>query len=227
METTVSPIKWSFSGLKTYENCPKKYYHLKVAKDVQDSPGETALYGTAVHLAAEEYVRDGKPLPPQFSFMKPQLDALVAVPGEKLCEYEMGLRGDLSPCGFNDDDYFCRGIADLIILDREKGKAVIVDYKTGSPKYADTGQLELMAFMLFKHFPEINSVKAGLLFSVTKDFIKVKYKRDELAVLPAKFVETLAKLKNSMQSGVFNAKSSGLCGWCPVESCKHWRPRNR
>jgi hypothetical protein len=227
METTASPIKWSFSGLKTYENCPKKYYHLKIAKDVQDSPGETALYGTAVHLAAEEYVRDGKPLPPQFGFMKPQLDALVAVPGEKLCEYEMGLREDLSPCGFNDEDYFCRGIADLIILDREKGKAVIVDYKTGSPKYADTGQLDLMAFMLFKHFPEINSIKAGLLFSVTKDFIKVKYKRDELVVLPAKFVETLAKLKNSMQSGVFNAKSSGLCGWCPVESCKHWRPRYR
>lgn len=224
---TVSPIKWSFSGLKTYDNCPKKYYHLKVAKDVEDSPGETALYGTAVHKAAEDYVRDGTPLPGPFAFMQPQLDLLIKVPGEKLCEYEMGLKQDLTPCAFDDPEYFCRGIADLIILDRERGKAVVVDYKTGSPRYADTGQLELMALMVFKHFPEIKTVKAGLLFSVTRDFIRVQYEHTELTDLPDRFKETLARLNNSMRYGVFNAKASGLCGWCPVESCNHWRPRNR
>lgn len=227
MIMTASPIKWSFSGLKTYENCPKKYFHLKVAKDVQDSPGESALYGTDVHKAAEDYVRDGTPLPGAFSFMQTQLDALIAISGEKLCEHEMGLKEDLSPCGFNDPDYFCRGIADLIIVDRDKGRAVVVDYKTGSPRYADTGQLELMALMVFRHFPEIETIKAGLLFSVARDFIKVQYRRADMDELPARFKETLARLHNSLTYGVFNAKSSGLCGWCPVESCKYWRPRNK
>lgn len=226
MTMTASPIKWSFSGLKTYENCPKKFFHLKVAKDVQDPPHESALYGTEVHKAAEDYVRDGTPLPGAFSFMRPQLDALIAISGEKLCEHEMGLKEDLSPCDFNDPDYFCRGIADLVIIDRDKGRAVVVDYKTGSPKYADTGQLELMALMVFRHFPEIEVIKAGLLFSVTRDFIKAQYRREEMNELPPRFRETVARLRNSMQSGVFNAKSSGLCGWCPVESCKYWRPRN-
>ena len=227
MTTMAFPIKWSFSALKTYDNCPKKYYHLKVAKDVEDSPGEAAMYGTDVHKAAEDYIRDGTPLPGAFSFMQEQLDLLAAIPGDKLCEYEMGLKADLSPCGFNDPDYFCRGIADLVILDRERKRAVVVDYKTGSPKYADTKQLELMALMLLKHFPEIEFVKAGLLFSVAKEFVREQYKRTELTDLPPRFRTIVTRLENSMRYGVFNPKASGLCGWCPVESCQHWRPRKR
>jgi Protein of unknown function (DUF2800). len=54
---------WSYSSIKTFDQCPKKYYHLKVAKDVKDIPGEAALYGTAVHEAAEHFVKDGTPIP--------------------------------------------------------------------------------------------------------------------------------------------------------------------
>jgi hypothetical protein len=216
-------LAWSFSGIKNYETCPKKYYHLKVAKDVQDEPGEHAMYGTAVHLAAEEYVKDGKPLPSQFAFMQSQLDYLTQIPGEKLCEYEMGLRVDLTPCGFNDPDYFFRGIADLIILDREKRRAFIVDYKTGkSSRYADTGQLDLMALAVFKHFPEVDTIRAGLLFCVANDFIKRYYSRTDCSDLPERFKGALFRLEASMKNGVFNAKTSGLCrNFCPVLQCTH------
>jgi hypothetical protein len=84
-----------------------------------------------------------------------------------------------------------------------------------------------MALMVFRHFPEIETVKAGLLFSVARDFVKVQYRRADMDELPVRFKETLARLHNSLTYGVFNAKSSGLCGWCPVESCKYWRPRNK
>ena len=63
-------LVWSFSSLKTFQQCPKKYYHLKVAKDVKDTTGEAALYGTEMHLAAEEYIRDGKDLPPKFEYLR-------------------------------------------------------------------------------------------------------------------------------------------------------------
>jgi hypothetical protein len=220
---TESPIKWSFSSLKLFDTCPKKYFEIRIAKNFEDTPGEHALYGTALHLAAEEYIRDGKELPKGFLFIKPQLDTLLKIPGEKLTEYEMALKPDLTPCDFGDPDYFCRGIADLVILDREKGKAFIVDYKSGkSARYADPDQLALMAFMLFRHFPEIENIRAGLLFNVANEFIQVQYFRHELRELPNRFKDSLAKLSNAMRYGVFNEKPNGLCrNFCVVTSCVH------
>ena len=54
------------------------------------------------------------------------------------------------------DNVWWRGIADLVILDADNHIAWVVDYKTGkSARYADKGQLELMALATFKHFPVV------------------------------------------------------------------------
>ena len=50
---------WSYSSLKTFEQCPKKYYHLKVAKDVKDKGSSAMFYGNEVHKAAEQYMKEG------------------------------------------------------------------------------------------------------------------------------------------------------------------------
>ena len=112
---SISP--WSFSKIKAFEQCPKKFYHLKVAKDYSEPETEAMFYGTAFHEAAEEYVRNNVPLPPQFEYAKGGLDALIAKRGDKLCEYKMGLTASLEPCDFFADDVWFRGIADLVILD--------------------------------------------------------------------------------------------------------------
>ena len=93
---------WSFSRIKSFEQCPKKFYHLKIVKDYSESETDAMRYGTELHLAAEEYVRDGKPLPPYFDFIADVLDALMKKEGERLCEYEMGLTENLEPCGFKE-----------------------------------------------------------------------------------------------------------------------------
>ena len=38
-------IAWSYSSIKTFDQCPKKYYHLKIAKDVQDGDTTATVYG--------------------------------------------------------------------------------------------------------------------------------------------------------------------------------------
>ena len=223
MITTDFPIKWSFSSLKLFETCPKKYYEIRLAKNYEDTPGREALYGTALHTAAEEYIRDGKELPQGFKFIQPRLDALIKINGEKLTEFGMALDNDLKPCDFDSPDYFCRGIADLIILDVPNKKAFIVDYKSGkSARYADPDQLALMAFMLFRYFPEIETVKAGLVFVVANEFVRVQYSREDMLELPARFKESLTRLYNAMRYGVFNEKPNGLCrNFCVVTSCVH------
>ena len=63
---------WSFSSIKTFDQCPKKYYHLKVAKDYEeDFNTEAILYGNEFHTAAELYVRgDAEELDPRFITLK-------------------------------------------------------------------------------------------------------------------------------------------------------------
>lgn len=214
---------WSFSSIKAYEQCPRKFYHLKVIKDHEEPKTEAILYGSSFHEAAELYIRDGTPLPPQFNYAKSVLDNFNRMPGEKLCEYEMGLTEDLQPCGFKDPNVWWRGIADLIILDRDNAEAKVVDYKTGkSTKYADKGQLELMALAIFKHFPEIKKVKGGLLFVIANAFLKDNYHVDQQDVRWGKWIADRKRMAASYANDVWNARPSGLCrNHCVVLSCPH------
>jgi RecB family exonuclease len=169
----LSIAPWSFSKIKSFEQCPKKFYHLKIVKDYKEPETDAMLYGTAVHLAAEEYIRDGTPLPEKYGYCKDVLDVLNAKEGEKICEMKMGLTENLEPCGFFDDAVWWRGIADLVILNKRTKTAYVVDYKTSkNTRYADKGQLELMALAVFKHIPEVDYVRGGLVFVVCNEFSK-------------------------------------------------------
>ena len=212
---------WSYSSIKTFDQCPKKYFHLKVVKDVKDEPGEAADYGTAVHLAAEEYIRDGKPIPDKFSFMRPIVERLEALPGTKHAELKLGVTEDFSPCGFFDKDVWWRGIADLLVIDGHR--AWCVDYKTGkSARYADTKQLDLLAGAVFTHFPEVMTIKSSLLFVVSGELIPKKHIITERSTYLSVFRDELERLDAAMESGVWNAKTSGLCKqYCPVITCAH------
>ena len=219
----MSIAPWSFSKIKSFEQCPKKFYHLKVAKDYKEPETEAMLYGTAVHLAAEEYVRDGKPLPPEYMYIKAPIDALCAKQGEKICELEMGLTADLEPCGFFDDDCWYRGIADLVIVDRENKLAWVIDYKTGkNTRYADKGQLELMALCVFKHFPEVETVRGGLLFVVCNELIKDTYDLSSAGEMWQKWIADYNRMEIVYKNDVWNAHQSGLCKrHCIVTECVH------
>lgn len=219
----MSIVPWSFSKMKAFEQCPKKFYHLKVAKDYTEPETSAMRYGTEFHLACEEYIRDGKPLPLRFEYAKAGLDALNRKEGEKLCEYEMGVTESLEPCDFKAPDVWFRGIVDLLILDRAKNLAWVIDYKTGkSARYADKDQLELMALATFAHFPEIKEVKAGLLFVVPKKLIKAKYRVEDKSSLWDKWKASFDNICVAFESDTFNPKPSGLCKrHCIITECVH------
>ena len=217
---------WSYSSLTMFDQCPKKYYHLRVAKDIKDQETDAIRYGKDLHLAAENYVRDDTPLPGKYSFIQPMLDRLKAIPGEKLCEQKMGIKkqdGRLVACDFFDKDVWFRGVADLLIIDREKKEARVVDYKTGkSARYADPKQLALMAACVFIHYPEVEKVRGGLLFVVSKDFIKADYEADTYLKIFSQLDGTLMGRQIAYETGVFNPKVNFSCrGWCPVLDCQH------
>ena len=52
--------------------------------------------------AAENFIKDGTPIPAKYAFMQPMLDPIKAIKGQHLCEHKLGLTKDLEPCGFFD-----------------------------------------------------------------------------------------------------------------------------
>lgn len=211
-------IKWSYSGLKDYVNCPRQYYEVKIAKTFFKKPTEQMLYGTAVHSALEDYVSKGKPLEKNYERYRPLLDALLEIEGERYPEYRMALNADLQPCSFGAKDYWVRGIVDLAIVDGDT--AHIVDYKTGSPKYPDVKQLKLMSLMTYAHFPEVTKIKAGLVFVAHNVFIDEEYDRDQSETMWKEFLPDLERLKMSHEHNKWPENPTPLCGWCPVNTCQ-------
>lgn len=219
-------VKWSFSGLKDYDNCPKQYHEVKILQSVVKSVTPQMMYGTEVHKALEDHVRDGVPLAENYKRFKHIVDALLDIPGEKLVEYKMALLSDrVTPCAFDAPAYWVRGIVDLLVIDGDT--AYIIDYKTGSAKYPDPKQLKLMALFTFAHFPQINFIKAGLVFILHEVFVEEQYKRDEIDKLWLEFDPILQRLNNSHDTDKWPARPSPLCGWCPVKNCDHYRPPRR
>lgn len=212
---------WSFSKIKNFETCPRQFYHVTVLNEFPFKDTPATIYGKEFHTACEEYIRDGKPLPPQFSFMEETMQKLAALPGEKHCELKMGLNADLEACGFFDKSVWFRGIADLIIVDGDTAR--YIDYKTGkSSRYAEKGQLELMALAIFKHFPQVKKVKGALLFTIANDMVKQDYLAADEGALWSPWIQKYAALEKAFETGVWNPRPSGLCRkHCPVTQCAH------
>ena len=217
----MKPITWSYSSLSLFQQCPKKYYHMRVLKDIVEPETEAIMFGKEVHKAAEDYIGKGTPIPEKYKFIEPVLQILNAMPGKKLVEYRMGLTKELKACDFFDKDVWFRGVGDLVILDGDT--ASVIDYKTGkSAQYADTKQLELMALCVFKHFPQVERVKAGLAFVVCEEFVKSKYNKDEAPQKWITWLQEINKLEAAHTNDVWNAKPNFTCRkFCPVKDCEH------
>jgi len=214
-------LTWSYSSLGLFQQCPRKYYHLRVLKDIKEPETTAILYGKEVHLALEEYIRDGKPVPVQFKEFTDIADMLKAMPGDKLCEYKMGLTKDIQACGFFDENVWFRGVADLLIINGDTAR--VIDYKTGkSSEFADKKQLELMSLAVFKHFPKVRTVKAGLIFLVANDFVKADFDKKDAPLTWLKWIQETDRLEEAHEVNVWNPKPNFTCRkYCLVKDCEH------
>jgi hypothetical protein len=218
---------FSYSSIKEFDQCPRKYHRKRICKDVVDVPGPEAEYGTAVHTAAEEFIRDKKPIPEKYRYMEPILQALEKLDGDKYTELKFAVRmlnDGYEPCDFFAKDAYVRGIADLLIVNGPQG--ILLDYKTGkNSKYADIKQLDLMAGCAFVHYPQLEVIKSGLVFVVAGDLIsKIHYVEKTNAYLKV-FRHELIRLVQSEKSNLWPPNPGPLCPWCPVHDCEFWSER--
>jgi hypothetical protein len=218
-------MAYSYSGIKDFKTCGRKYYETRVLKKYPMQETQATMYGKEVHKAFEDFLREGKPLGPHERFQE-IADVIARIKGDKYPEYEMALDHELNPCDFKDENAFIRGIADFVIVDDDK--ATVGDFKTGKATYPDIEQLELMALMVFRHFPKVTHVKAALLFVLYDKIETAEYLRADAKKTWVKWLGKIEAIEEAHQTGVWNEVKSGLCrGYCPCTECPHNQPLRR
>ncbi len=209
---------WSYSSLTAFETCPKRYFHTRVAKDIVEPEGDALLWGSAVHKALENRVKDGTPLPTGTTQWEPLCAKLLASPGEIFTERQLCLDYRFQPTAWYGDDAWVRGVVDVGVL--RDDEIVALDYKTGRPK-PDTDQLQLFAALLFASHPEVDTIKTGYVWLKTNGMTVETYQREQLPLIWGGFLGRVKRLEGSFKDDHWPEKPSGLCrAWCPCTGCK-------
>lgn len=216
------PIVWSYSGAKTFENCPKQYNEVKRLNRYQTQDTHATLYGKEVHKALEDFLIEGKAIPAQFKQFAKHAEIVNNIKGERFIEHKMGFTEDLAPCGFDSPGVWWHGIPDVLIVDGNK--AFLCDWKTGkSAEYADTGQLELLAVATMLHHPQVQKVKAALVFLVANTLVERVYTREQIPEIISVWYGKINQIQWSIEHDVWNEKPGPLCRFCAVKDCLHHR----
>ena len=217
----MTQLSHSYSSLKMYENCPKRYYHQRITKEVSDSGSEATRYGERVHKALEERLLDDNVLSQetiQYEALCNSIAKMKEHPdfSELLLEEKLTVTEDFTPTGWWSDDAWLRSILDVLVL--FKDKAIVMDWKTGKRR-PDFTQLEMFALQVFSHFPHINRVTTSLVWLKDMKQDKRSYCRELSFEMQVDLNGRIDRINKSLENDDFPAKPSGLCRWCP---CYEW-----
>jgi hypothetical protein len=211
-------MTWSFTSLTSFETCPRRYYHTRVAKDIVEPESDAMIWGNVVHKALEERVRDGKPLPSTLTHLEKYAAKILSLPGTVACEQQVALTLALQPTDWFANNVWVRGVFDVAI---DQGKQVVlIDYKTGKRK-PNSDQLELFAALASRVYPKALRFRTLFIWLKEKKTDKAEYQCDDLRTVWAKFIRRVSRLDAAVTLNDFPPRPSGLCGkWCPIKSCE-------
>jgi len=211
----------SFSKVKQFEQCPQRFYQETVLKKFPYVQSPQAKRGDDIHKAFETFIRDGEPLPEIALPFRDWVETFAEQEGDKYVEHKMAINWQAEKVGyFRGKNIWLRGQFDLLV---DRGNdAVMIDYKTGKSKYADTSQLQLMSLMTFIHFPKINHITGALVFIDENKIVKDTYSRDNMDKYKELWLKRSIPIVQALTTRKFPMKPSGLCAYCPCIDCPHY-----
>ncbi len=211
-------VAWSFSVLEMFENCPRKYWAVKIAKKVSDINKWNAK-GDSEHDHFNHYLKKGLALPENIRGYQPLLDKVKNAPGELYSEYQMTLDQNFVPCGFKDwDRAWVRGATDALVVNGPK--AFYFDWKSGKFRPKDD-QIELSSLLIFKHFPQVQQVNGGLVFYRYNKAHPHIVRREDEPRLWNSFIARVRELEMAVKSNHFPPTPNPLCAYCPYADCQY------
>lgn len=214
---------WSYSKVKNYRTCPKRYYEIDVAKNFVEPKGPALDYGDRVHKAWQARIAKGTPFPDDPEEFPEDWEVaaqrLCAAPGKIMTEQQLAIKEDLSPCTWFDKQTWFRAIADYLVVNGPV--AMAIDYKTGKV-VEDSEQLALMAETIFSHYPEVQAVRTEFWWLKDDAATRRDYQRKNRHQTWAGIMPDVMTLKQAHETMTFPPKPSGLCRrFCAVTSCPY------
>jgi hypothetical protein len=214
------PFSFSYSKLKNFKTCPRRYKAVDVDKEFKEADSEALKWGNRLHDALSQRVSMGVPLPEDMSDYEDVASRIIRSQGRILTEQKFAIKEDFSPCEWFDKQAWFRGIADVLIL--FPPVAIAIDYKTGKI-VEDIEQLALMSQVVFSNFPDIQRIRTEFWWLADDAVTREDFSRSDMAQLWRKLMPRFDALKQAHETGVFPPNPGALCRkWCPVRTCPHY-----
>lgn len=220
---------WSASRFFTYDLCPAQAKYKFVEKLTE--PGNEAMQrGNDIHKLAENYIKGaGRTIPKELTkftnLFKDLRKRNKKVISGMFVEDTWAYRDDWSQTTYNDwNGCKLRVKLDCAVYSDDLKGLTIYDWKTGKFRPEESGnyelQMELYALAAFKRFPQLEEVRASLVYLDTGDV----YPPDDTPFL-RKDVPKLEKIwakrvKAMLTDKRFLPKPNNKCRWC------HFRKEN-
>ena len=215
-------FSWSWSRLDKWRSCPKRHYHLDIAKDIPEQITTQLKWGKEFHTAMQNRIDTGKMLPkemarfnhwPDFIYQNKQRGVDVRT------ELQMALTKELQPTEWFADDTWFRGIIDVLMIDDEY--AVILDWKTGGKIKPEMEQLGLFAQLAFSHY-DIETVHTAYQWAQHNDVTLNEYRRGDMVPLWNRLLPEVKQMEEATETLNYPPKPGPLCiNYCPVVHCPY------
>jgi len=215
---------YSFSGISTFNDCPKKFKLNYVDKIRIDDDAYPLRRGRYLHESLEFHNTDNKANesdlnPQELSECKETLQIFskskyykkyLEVPGES--ELHFALNAELKPVDYTDKEAaLIRGKIDKVISVNDT-ELVAIDWKSGKvPNPPDYQQLSLYAAYLFVKYPNIKSIYCTYVYLDHDTEIAKTFKREEYSNLILPFIRHIKTIESQI---FFKANPSWKCNWC-------------
>lgn len=224
----VKELALSWSKLECFEQCPRKFFAMHIAKV---TPSDFSLphleFGKKIHSALEHRIMQGKPMRGDAKRFQPYADGLLKMTGNMalqtpiICEQNWAIDATGKGCDYFGDTVFFRGKADVCF--GADGILYIYDWKTGQGKYPKPEQLELLA-LIAKGQPQLREytkVSGSLIFieANKKVTVNVGLNDQQHSNLMSTYLEKAIGIIDCYEHDDWAMNESPLCKFCPVKSC--------
>lgn len=211
---------WSYSAIANFEACPRKHYHVSIAKDVREPMSPENAWGQNVHRGIYHRIVDGTELGTPYKHLEPLVAKVINAPGITYAEQRLAINQDFEPVDFWAKDVWMRTVVDVMKV-RPDGSVWIGDWKTGKFK-DDPLQLAVMAGATIATQPTVDEITASFIWLKETKVTTVKFTRADLGAAWNEILPRVKRYEAAYMADSWPARPSGLCRrHCSVSSCPH------
>ena len=206
-------MTYSYSSIKTYEQCPQKFKFGRIDK-LPEPSGEAAERGKSLHSAIEANVKgESDVLPTEIEHLREEIKDLRSM--NAVADKQFAIDQDWKPVQFFSKQARFRGIIDIYAKDTTR--AIVLDWKSGKVRdYSD--QVRVYAAVSFALDDELELVKPVIKYIDQKK--EQEYPSIPREVYPSLRAEIDRRMTKIDNDTVYAPNPGFLCRWC------HYRKDN-